>query len=325
MQDKPDATEIMTGHDPLRIETTVPADFPVEGKPHIEKGLYIYKTPADLPLQLHDFCLEEPTTGHWLKHPYFISMFPVVTPGPVEYKLDMQDRLMRKFKEEGRYDSYVSAHERAYRMRALIGLLDEGAYGPNNAQQFWELAASVWRDSELPEDAPDWRALVEADVPCRHLMTSAGDRETLNAMPDVLTVYRGVQGEDELAAEAACAAGYQWTLSPQVAAFFSRRYLRGDDNAYVLTTFVNKRDVIAYMTGRNEQEVVIEPGVIELSCGEFTVDHLPHEYRQSPRRDWEGPNKAAVDAARKEWDRSEAMADEVRAEMEQQEQAGRPL
>ena len=85
------------------------------------------------------------------------------------------------------------------------------------------------------------------------LMMNEDERETLESMPDKLTVYRG--GMDDK--------GFSWTLNKDTAKWFAKRW---DSHNYypisvpsVFEKEINKVDVLAYLDDRNEQEILYIP------------------------------------------------------------------
>ncbi len=83
----------------------------------------------------------------------------------------------------------------------------------------------------------------------RPLLMTTGERRTLAAMPDTLTVYRGCQQFNRK--------GWSWTLSKDKAQWFSTRCYVGTPQ--LLTGTVRKSDVLAYLAGRGEEEILVAP------------------------------------------------------------------
>ena len=67
-------------------------------------------------------------------------------------------------------------------------------------------------------------------------------------MPDVIRIFRGFS-LDELEN------GFSWTVDFEMAEWFTNR-TNGD---FVLAGYAKKPDVIAYITGRDEEEILIDP------------------------------------------------------------------
>jgi len=78
------------------------------------------------------------------------------------------------------------------------------------------------------------------------------ERAALAGLDEQLTVYRGFRRPGKHLAPS-------WTLDRARAEWFARRPL-DRNKGYVATTTVAKSSVMAYFTGRGEQEIVLEPG-----------------------------------------------------------------
>lgn len=80
-------------------------------------------------------------------------------------------------------------------------------------------------------------------------------------LPEKITVYRG-EGDKSTPHDEALS----WTLSPNIALFFAMRFaINGQATAHIIRGVVNKEDVIAYIQDRNEEELVVKPGTVQVS------------------------------------------------------------
>lgn len=80
-------------------------------------------------------------------------------------------------------------------------------------------------------------------------------RKTINKikdLPEIVKVYRGI-GSKSLKD------GYSYTLSWDIARFFAYRLSSSVDCVQILEGYVNKSDIIEYITGRGEEELLILP------------------------------------------------------------------
>ena len=84
--------------------------------------------------------------------------------------------------------------------------------------------------------------------PHRINMMTKEEQKALNSMPDVIRIFRGFS-LDELEN------GFSWTVDFEMAEWFTNR-TNGD---FVLAGYAKKPDVIAYITGRDEEEILIDP------------------------------------------------------------------
>jgi hypothetical protein len=156
------------------------------------------------------------------------------------------------------WDAFVLLHERPYRPDALLQAVDELAAEPLAPVDFWHLVAWVWRDSEnIHQNLSKWRGLWTRPgyrtSRSRFAMTPQ-EQAALTAMPEELRVYRG-QSARHLP-------GMSWTADRDLARWFAVR-LRPEEPT-VLSGRVRRDNVLAYLTGRNENELVLLPEHVEL-------------------------------------------------------------
>lgn len=67
--------------------------------------------------------------------------------------------------------------------------------------------------------------------------------------PDILTIYRGCRVEKAVK-------GMSWTLSESKARWFAGRFAR--DGGVTFRAHIHKEDIVCYLAGRGEQEVVVD-------------------------------------------------------------------
>lgn len=244
--------------------------------------LHITQSPDDLPKHLKKYYSGSSGGFDWFHHPLLVQMFPICTPKPLEefiaFKQQHVDDLLRKRK----FAAYLAMLERGWRMDTLISLAGQGMFdgGPEQAKQFWKLAADVWVGCEASEDDDTWSNLMSVPLPCREFMTKRKDRDKMETWPDEVPIWRGVQigiHQKPNEAEMAAFGGWQWTTKPRVARFFARRFLRPDKKPVVAKAKVHKKQIAAYLTSRNEFEVLIPPYTI--SNATFRQVSRDHEVR----------------------------------------------
>jgi len=155
---------------------------------------------------------------------------------------------LQRARDERSWQTYVWLHERPYRLQALC----EIEYEFDTDEEFWEMLRDVWMDSEnVWQNFDDWVAFF-SNLDNRAGMSalmSEEERVLLAALPDRVTVYRGaVDGLNE--------DGISWTLDQDRAVWFASRFNKGGE---VFTRVVDKSEVVAYFTGRGEEEIVVCP------------------------------------------------------------------
>lgn len=131
-------------------------------------------------------------------------------------------------------------------------------------------------------DRPTLDAIVKSKSPNEKRSTTM----KLKKYPDTLTVYRGGNSASTPYEDA-----YSWTLDENTANFFAIR--RGKGPAYIVKGEVSKKDVIEYIDGRNEEEVLVDPSkvkvieIINLKGFDYLKEVLPkvapmyHKYKET--------------------------------------------
>ncbi len=119
---------------------------------------------------------------------------------------------------------------------------------------FSQFLASAWISIEAPNSDPNFtqNQLVKLfkEAAPEHLMT-AEDIELKNSLPDTVTIYRGLTEKNAKKIQA-----LSWTLEERVAEWFAQRY---SPYGKVYQAEIDKEDILAVFTGRNESEVIVDP------------------------------------------------------------------
>lgn len=85
---------------------------------------------------------------------------------------------------------------------------------------------------------------------------------------NIITIYRGVKVNNYR--------GLSWTVDKSVAEWFARRFGHDGDKCYVFTGTINKKDIIALFSSRNEKEVVCDYRKIKnILCEEIVIADNP--------------------------------------------------
>ena len=113
----------------------------------------------------------------------------------------------------------------------------------------------TWSRSEPDDTDPRWLAL----------WTDAAESGRVETDPlpdgDPLTIYRG-----EPEAPAAGPRGIGWSLSRDTATSFALRPRWSQGTGVILEGSVPRRDVLGYVTHRNEAEVIVEPKHVRVTA-----------------------------------------------------------
>lgn len=161
---------------------------------------------------------------------------------------------------DGDWDAFVLLHERPYRPDALLQAVDELAREPLTPADYWQLVAWVWRDSEnIHQNMHKWRDLW-ARPRYRSSRSACAmnpeEQAALAAMPREIRVFRGQS--------ALHPPGMSWTPDRDRAVWFAFR-LRPEEPT-VISGRVRRDDVLAYLTGRGEDEIVVLPERVEVEA-----------------------------------------------------------
>jgi len=199
--------------------------------------------------ELQDHLEESEGLGTLLKHPLVFAV--PFTPNLVAYynsQLWAKQAAVREAIEKRDWGRYIALHERPYRLHAFIEIVDEV-----DDPTYWTMVGNWWTDSEnIHQNFEEWMDLWSADRLDRESAMDDEERVALAVMPEILTIYRGYQ-------VASSKLGMSWTLDRQQAKWFANRFRRPNNTAWIATAKIYKTDVLAYFTGRSEEEIVVLP------------------------------------------------------------------
>lgn len=218
------------------------------------------ENPADLLPMLEAAKVEFPLTGWFIKHPFVNQMYfgPKMHAAYNEqYKHKVIAVAAARF--ERRWNTFVFLHERPWRFEALTEIADE-----MTDAEFWALVSEVWQDSEnIRQHQEEWDDLLRTARPGCEAMMNGEEREAFDALPDRITVWQGHTDERD--------DGWSWTTRRETAEWFARRFADLEDGIPIVTeAVVNKADVLAYLLGRSEFEILIDPEHV----GDFVAAHV---------------------------------------------------
>lgn len=180
--------------------------------------------------------------GAQVRHP-LVYQVPLWSNGSANaYYLQKKKDLEQALAEKN-YSRVVYLHERPYRLQAFIQIQKY-----LSDEKYWSLLASVWTDTENAwQHLDEWRELFNSSRPKRQRLMDRDEVLAYDSLPDTVKVYRGCQkgiNED----------GISWTLKRDKAEWFATRFSK---DGLVLEKEIQKKDIIAVFTNRNEYEVII--------------------------------------------------------------------
>jgi len=200
-------------------------------------------------------CIVETTHGFiFVKHPLVNTLYmPGVEHKRLNAALAYKRKALAEAKAAKQWHSFIYLHERPWRLEALQEIAPD-----MTDQEFWEKVTSVWMDSEnIRECYQAWDRLLRIDRHGRNFMMDDDERAFLAKLPKVLTVWQGhtVERDD----------GWSWTLNKDKAEWFAHRFARLEDSEPVLTEGrVYRNDVVAYLTSRGEDEILVAPEDVDI-------------------------------------------------------------
>lgn len=166
----------------------------------------------------------------------------------VNLQFQKKSEAVHEARQNRSWETYVYLHERPYRLMAFRNICRE-----LKDRQYWELLGNIYTDTEnFWQERDGWIECLTVDRKARTHLMDAAERARKNSLPARITAYRGYCEDGQLD-------GISWTLDPSVAQFFATRLAQTDQDCFIATTEIRKRDVIAYFDGRNEDEIVVLP------------------------------------------------------------------
>jgi len=187
--------------------------------------------------------LEEGAIGLQLRHP-LVYLVPLWGNGHANALYEHKVKGVKDALANNKYSSYIFLHERPYRLDAFTLIQSK-----LSDTQYWSLLSDIWTDTENQwQGLNKWKQLLSSNRPSRHYMMNEEEFNLLQSLPDEVTIYRGCQaGINEN--------GLSWTLNKKKAEFFANRFGK---EGIILERKIPKSNIIAFLNGRGESEVIWE-------------------------------------------------------------------
>ena len=200
---------------------------------------------SDDPLdpELECWLFASPKLGKVLQHPlvYGVPYFPRSN-ALYNMQLKQKEANLKEALQNKKWGSYIFLHERPHRLSAFMDIKD------SVGDEYWGLVRHIWIDSEnIWQHLSQWKKILAH--PNSASMMEDEEKAFLDAAPDPLTIYRGCIRKNRQ--------GLSWTLNADIAHKLGHRWNRG--KGVVVKGHCFKKDVIAYLAGRDEQEIIILP------------------------------------------------------------------
>jgi hypothetical protein len=187
--------------------------------------------------------LEEGAIGLQLRHP-LVYLVPLWGNGHANALYEHKVKGVKDALANNKYSSYIFLHERPYRLDAFTLIQSK-----LSDTQYWSLLSDIWTDTENQwQGLNKWKQLLSSNRPSRHYLMNEEEFNLLQSLPDEVTIYRGCQaGINEN--------GLSWTLNKKKAEFFANRFGK---EGIILERKIPKSNIIAFLNGRGESEVIWE-------------------------------------------------------------------
>lgn len=179
--------------------------------------------------------------GKYIKHPLVFS--PLVLPGLANQMLEQKYKQLREALDTKNFSRYVFLHERPYRLSAFKDIKHQ-----LTDEDYWKLLSSIWTDTENShQDLGTWKNLFKSKRNQRHNLMTEEELKTMESLDDTVTIFRGcVENLNE--------DGLSWTLDRERAEWFANRF---DQKGIVIEKAIGKEKIVAYFSGRGEQEIIV--------------------------------------------------------------------
>jgi len=120
-----------------------------------------------------------------------------------------------------------------------------------SAQELGKALAWVWTETEFPNSNGIEALLRLFKLADRRSLMDDDEWEILEKLPEEVAVFRGTQSKK------AKVRGMSWTLDRKKAEWFRDRFKKLDGKVYEAS--IKKEEILAYFSGRNESEVIVNP------------------------------------------------------------------
>jgi hypothetical protein len=189
--------------------------------------------------------------GPWVNHPLVHEM--IFCPALLNAQLKHKREAVAEYIAEGKFSSALFMHEKPYRLTTLF----RWRFGLEQTvpdEQFLECLREAWIASENI-----WQNLLLVPILFKEARRLGGmpleddEKDALRGMPNLVTVYRGCTRKNRR--------GWSWTTDLKTARFFAKRFTT--KGGMVIKALAPKIEIEAYLHGRGEAEVVINPKAID--------------------------------------------------------------
>ena len=199
-----------------------------------------------------------------LKHPLVFSVpyFPQMN-HVFNRQLQAKKERLHQAERDQDWMMVLLLHERPYRVEAFLDIADQ--IGSDN--EWWEAVRYLWEDTENLHEWGDDVVRTLLSRPHPEMLMTQEEREIVDQLPDELTVYRGYVKQGRRSN----LKGWSWTLDKNKAIWFANRFITSSETPRLATATVKKEQILGYLAGRNESEIVVDPELLNITKDELAI------------------------------------------------------
>ena len=188
--------------------------------------------------------LEQGSLGEQLRHP-LVYQVPLWSYSLANKMYAQKKKEIAVALREEQWSRFIFLHERPYRLQAFQEIQDR-----LTDIGYWHLLGEVWIDTENAwQSIKTWRSLFNSKRSHSHYIMDEVEQEMYGNLPSKFTIYRGCSYENEN--------GISWTLDKDKAEFFANRCSTFGRKGKVIYREIDKKNTVALLLGRNEQEIIV--------------------------------------------------------------------
>lgn len=209
--------------------------------------------PEDLDAELAPW-LEVGSIGQILRHPlvYAVPYVPALN-RVLNKQYETKKAELEHARSTSNWPSFLLMYERPWRAEALRSIEPV-----MSDKEYWSMLSWVWQDSEnIPQNPELWDLLLRSDRQGREHMMTERERQQLDELPGMVTVY---QGHTHARTD-----GWSFTTDKRVGIWFAQRFAALEGSRPEISRGVVPREkIVAYLLRRNEYEVLADPTVVTI-------------------------------------------------------------
>lgn len=181
------------------------------------------------------------------------------------YEEDEKQTRIERINKADRFSQCLSAINKGNRFDYLNWLHKEGLITDqecaNAVYSIWTMQENFYRCGISKEKLIKMMKMAEKSPLLQSDIDDLSDEDTV-------TIYRGVKVNNYR--------GLSWTIDKNIAEWFASRFGHNGDKRYMFTGIINKKDILALFSSRNEKEVVCDYRKIKnIQCEEIIITDNP--------------------------------------------------